>query len=95
VASRRIGATVEVRLYPEHLEVRFTRLAERDARRSVVITSNLGFRQWDQRVKDPMTTAAAVDRVVHHAVILELSIPSYWAQAAKARRQAPPGAEGT
>ncbi len=39
-----------------------------------------------------MTTAAAVDRVVHHAVILELPIPSYRAQAAKARSQASSGA---
>jgi len=72
----------------EEMEVLFTLLAERYERRSVVITSNLVFSKWDQIFKDPMTTAAAVDRVVHHAVILELPIPSYPAQAAKARSQA-------
>ena len=72
----------------EEMEVLFTLLAERYERRSVVITSNLVFSEWDQIFKDPMTTAAAVDRVVHHAVILELPIPSYRAQAAKARSQA-------
>lgn len=76
----------------EEMEVLFTLLAERYERRSVLITSNLVFSKWDQIFKDPMTTAAAVDRVVHHAVILELPIPSYRAQAAKARSQAPSGA---
>ena len=69
----------------EEMDVLFTLLAERYERRSVLITSNLVFSKWDQIFKDPMTTAAAVDRVVHHAVILELPIPSYRAQAAKAR----------
>lgn len=76
----------------EEMEVLFTLLAERYERRSVLITSNLVFSKWDQIFKDPMTTAAAVDRVVHHAVILELPIPSYRAQAAKARSQASSGA---
>ena len=58
------------------MEVLFTFLAERYERRSVVITSNLVFSQWDRIFKDPMTTAAAIDRVVHHAVILELVGPS-------------------
>lgn len=71
----------------EEMEVLFTLLAERYERRSMMITSNLVFSQWDQIFKDPMTTAAAVDRVVHHAVILELPIPSYRAQVAKARSQ--------
>lgn len=78
----------------EEMEVLFTLLAERYERRAVVITSNLVFSKLDQIFKDPMTTAAAVDRVVHHAVILELPIPSYRAQAAKARSQAAPVAEG-
>ena len=37
----------------------------------MVITSNLVFSQWDQIFKDPLTTAAAIDRVVHHSRILE------------------------
>jgi DNA replication protein DnaC len=69
----------------EEMEVLFTLLAERYERRSVLITSNLVFSQWDQIFKDTMTTAAAVDRVVHHSVILELTIESYRAQAAKER----------
>ena len=69
----------------EEMEVLFTLLAERYERKSVLITSNLVFSQWDQIFKDTMTTAAAVDRVVHHSVILELTIDSYRAQAAKER----------
>ena len=55
------------------MEVLFTLLAERYERRSVIITSNLVFSQWDQIFKDPMTTAAAIDRLVHHSVILEMT----------------------
>jgi len=69
----------------EEMEVLFTLLAERYERRSVLITSNLVFSKWDQIFKDTMTTAAAVDRVVHHSVILELTIDSYRAREAKER----------
>jgi DNA replication protein DnaC len=69
----------------EEMEVLFMLLAERYERRSVLITSNLVFSKWDQIFKDPMTTAAAIDRVVHHAVILELNMESYRAQAARER----------
>jgi len=55
----------------EEMEVLFTFLAERYERRSVFISSNLVFSKWDQIFKDPMTTMAAVDRLVHHAVIVE------------------------
>jgi hypothetical protein len=55
----------------EEMEVLFTFLAERYERRSVVITSNLVFSEWDQIFKDPLTTAAAIDRVVHHSLIVE------------------------
>ena len=44
------------------MEVLFTLLAERYERRNVLITSNLVFSKWDQIFKDPMTTAAAIDR---------------------------------
>ncbi len=69
----------------EEMEVLFTLLAERYERKSVLITSNLVFSQWDQIFKDTMTTAAAVDRVVHHSVILELGPKSFRAEAAMAR----------
>jgi DNA replication protein DnaC len=68
------------------MEVLFTFLAERYERRSVLITSNLVFSEWDKIFQDPMTTACAIDRLVHHAVILELSGPSYRAEAAQQRR---------
>jgi len=55
----------------EEMEVLFTFLAERYERRSIVITSNLVFSEWDQIFKDPLTTAAAIDRVVHHSLIIE------------------------
>ena len=55
----------------DDMEVMFTFLAERYERRSVVITSNLVFSQWNQIFKDPLTTAAAIDRVVHHSRIIE------------------------
>jgi len=57
----------------EEMEVLFTFLGERYERRSVLITSNLVFSQWDRIFKDSMTTAAAIDRLVHHATILELT----------------------
>ena len=55
------------------MEVLFTLLAERYEQRSVLITTYLVFSAWDRIFKDPMTTLAAVDRVVHHSVILDLS----------------------
>jgi DNA replication protein DnaC len=67
------------------MEVLFALLAERYERKSVMITSNLVFSKWDQIFKDPMTTAAAIDRVVHHAVVLEFTGPSVRAEAAQQR----------
>jgi DNA replication protein DnaC len=61
----------------EEMEVLFTLLAERYERGSVMITSNLPFSGWEAIFKDPMTTAAAIDRLVHHSVILELNVQSY------------------
>ena len=62
----------------EEMEVLFTLLADRYERGSVMITSNLAFSKWEQIFKDPMTTAAAIDRLVHHSVILDLNeVPSY------------------
>ena len=69
----------------EEMEVLFTFLAERYERRSVLITSNVVFSEWDRIFKDPMTTAAAIDRLVHHAVILEMTGGSVRAEAAKKR----------
>ena len=70
----------------EEMEVLFTLLAERYERGSVLLTSNLPFSKWEAIFKDPMTTAAAIDRLVHHCVILELNIPSYRVEQAKKNR---------
>jgi DNA replication protein DnaC len=67
----------------EEMEVLFTLLAERYERGSVLLTSNLAFSKWDQVFKDAMTTAAAIDRLVHHSVILELNVTSYRVKTAK------------
>jgi DNA replication protein DnaC len=69
----------------EEMEVLFTFLSVRYERKSVLLTSNLVFSQWDKIFKDPMTTAAAIDRLVHHATILELTGDSYRSEAAKKR----------
>jgi len=61
----------------EEMEVLFTLLADRYERSSIMLTSNLPFSRWEQIFKDPMTTAAAIDRLVHHSVILELNLSSY------------------
>jgi DNA replication protein DnaC len=71
----------------EEMEVLFTLLAERYERGSVLITSNLPFSKWESIFKDPMTTAAAIDRLVHHCVIVELNLTSYRMQAADKRKQ--------
>ena len=61
----------------QEMEVLFSLLADRYERSSIMITSNLPFSQWDKIFKDQMTTAAAIDRLVHHSVILELNLLSY------------------
>lgn len=73
----------------DEMEVLFTFLAERYERRSVVITSNLVFSEWDRIFKDPLTTAAAIDRVVHHSLILEFGpdLPSVRATEAAQRQR--------
>jgi len=76
----------------EEMEVLFTLLAHRYEHRSVLLTSNLVFSQWEKIFKDPMTTAAAIDRLVHHSIILELNMSSYrmaTAQKSKTKEVAP------
>jgi len=71
----------------EEMEVLFTFLAERYERGSILISSNLVFSQWDRIFKDPLTTAAAIDRLVHHCTILEMTGDSYRTEEAKKRHQ--------
>jgi DNA replication protein DnaC len=61
----------------EEMEVLFILLAERYERGSLMITSNLPFSKWERIFRDPMTAAAAIDRLIHHSIILELNLPSY------------------
>lgn len=70
----------------DEMEVLFTLLAERYERGSVMLTSNLPFSKWEKIFKDPMTTAAAIDRIVHHSIILELNVPSYRLEHSKKNR---------
>ncbi len=72
----------------EEMEVLFTLLAERYERGSVMITSNLPFSRWEEIFKDPTTTAAAIDRLVHHSVIIELNLESYRLEESRKQRKA-------
>lgn len=71
----------------DETDVLFVLLAERYERRSLVVTSNLPFSQWDKVFKDTMTTTAAIDRLVHYSTVLELNGESYRAEAAKRRNK--------
>ena len=77
----------------EEMEVLFTLLAERYERGSVLLTSNLPFSKWEQIFKDAMTTAAAIDRLVHHSVIVELNVPSYRLKNAQDKNKSQPKEE--
>ncbi len=67
----------------DEMEVLFTFLAERYEHKSVMLTTNLVFSAWQRIFKDPMTTLAAIDRVVHHSVILDMmSVESFRAEVA-------------
>jgi len=71
----------------EEMEVLFSLLSDRYERGSLMVTSNLAFSEWEKIFKDPMTTAAAIDRLVHHSIILELNLPSYRLEQAKKRKK--------
>jgi DNA replication protein DnaC len=75
----------------EEMEVLFSLLSDRYERGSVMVTSNLAFSEWEKIFKDPMTTAAAIDRLVHHSIILELNLPSYRLEQAKKRKKSGEG----
>src|ERR1700723_1009573 len=82
-----IGDLGYVQQSREEMEVLVTLLAERYERGSVMLTSNLPFSQWEKIFKDAMPTAAAIDRLVHHSVIIELNITSYRWEPAKKKRK--------
>ena len=76
----------------DEMEVLFTFFSQRYERKTIIITSNLVFSEWDKIFKDPMTTAAAIDRLVHHSTIIEMTGKSFRQQAAKNRRNSKSGA---
>ena len=63
----------------------YSLLSYRYERKSVMLSSNLPFSEWEKFVKDSMTTAAVIDRLVHHCVIVELNVSSYRLEYAKKR----------
>lgn len=67
----------------DEMEVLFELFSHRYERGSILLSSNLPFSQWERIFKDPMTTAAAIDRIIHHSVIFELNLPSYRRQHAQ------------
>ena len=88
LAIDELGYTQQSR---EEMEVLFTLLAKRYEKKSVLLYSNLVPSQWDQIVKDSIMTMAAVDGLVHPAVILEFNGRSYRADAAEAAKTKPTG----
>ena len=69
--------------------VLFELISARYERRSILITANQPFGEWNRIFPDPAMTLAAVDRLVHHATIFELNVESYRRRAAVERRKGP------
>ncbi|MFG1366054.1 IS21-like element helper ATPase IstB [Xanthobacter versatilis] len=69
--------------------VLFELISARYERRSILITANQPFGEWNRIFPDPAMTLAAVDRLVHHATILELNVESYRRRTAVERRTGP------
>ena len=68
--------------------VLFELIAYRYERKSVMISANQPFSQWDAIFPDSMMTVAAIDRLVHHANIFEFQAQSFRKQAAEKRAHA-------
>ena len=64
----------------------FELIAARYERRSLLITANQPFGDWDKVFPDPAMTVAAIDRLVHHATIFEMNVESYRRRTAIARK---------
>ena len=69
----------------------FELISARYERRSLLITANQPFGAWDSIFPDPAMTVAAIDRLVHHSIILEMNTDSYRRKSAelKLRRKTP------
>jgi DNA replication protein DnaC len=69
--------------------VLFELIAHRYERKSLLITANQPFSQWDSIFTDSMMTVAVIDRLIHHATIIEIQAESFRKQAALSRTQTP------
>lgn len=78
-----------VRKSEDETAVLFELIAHRYERKSLLITANQPFSQWESIFPDSMMTVAAVDRLIHHALIIELQAQSYRQQAAQKRQKSP------
>ncbi len=74
--------------------VLFELISKRYERRSMLITANQPFGEWNKVFPDPAMTIAAIDRLVHHSVVVEMNVESY-RQRAAATRKARPTAKAT
>lgn len=72
----------------------FELIARRYENRSLAIAANLPFSAWERLFPDKAMTVAAIDRLVHHATILEMNVDSYRRRAAASRKNTP-GATAT
>lgn len=70
----------------------FELISARYERRSLLITANQPFGAWDSIFPDPAMTVAAIDRLVHHSIILEMNTESYRRKSAETKlRRKPTG----
>jgi DNA replication protein DnaC len=69
--------------------VLFELISARYERRSILITANQPFGEWGKIFPDPAMTLAAVDRLVHHATIMEMNVESYRRRTAMERKREP------
>ena len=69
--------------------VLFELISARYERRSMLITANQPFGEWGKVFPDPAMTLAAIDRLVHHATILEMNVESYRRRTALERKRGP------
>lgn len=74
--------------------VLFELISARYERRSILITANQPFAEWNSIFPDPAMTLAAVDRLVHHASIFEMNVESYRRRAAQQANQKARSAQG-
>ena len=69
--------------------VLFELISARYERRSMLITANQPFGEWNRVFPDPAMTLAAIDRLVHHATIVEMNVESYRRRTALERKRGP------